>query len=339
MVISHTNAPKDSKVLVLTVGCINYDHDINHFEPIQRLFPRTIRYNYYQRFQELGRRAMNQELLNLAKEEEPHYIFYITYQNQVMLQTLEQLRAQGTVLIGWFSDDQWRFDSFSENLAKYSDFPVTTCRKAYEKYRNLGFAPIFCQWGSNPRYYKRLEEARKLYDVTFVGGRHGGRPDFVDTLRKEGIQVRTFGRGWNERISFEDMISLFSKSKINLNFSSSSVDPNLKQIKGRVFEIPMCGGFLLTEYAEGLEEWFRIDAEIACFTEVEEAVEKIRHYLSHEEERRQVAESGYRRAIECHSWDLRLIEVFQIIQGMEEEALSAPRPGLIEQFSNKLLQR
>ena len=114
---------------------------------------------------------------------------------------------------------------------------------------------------------------------------------------------------------------------------------NAKQIKGRVFEIPMCGGFLLTEYVEGLEEWFRIDAEIACFAEVGEAVEKIRHYLSHEEERRQVAESGYRRAIDCHSWNLRLIEVFQIIQGMEAEALSATRPGLMEQFANKALQR
>ncbi len=175
--------------------------------------------------------------------------------------------------------------------------------------------------------------------MTFVGGRHGWRPEFVDTLRKEGIQLHTFGKGWNERISFEDMIRLFSESKINLNFSSSSVDPNLKQIKGRVFEIPMCGGFLLTEYAEGLEEWFRIDAEIACFAEVEEAIEKIRHYLSHEEERRQVAESGYRRAIECHSWDLRFLEVFQIIQGMEEETLSTPRPGLMEQFANKALQR
>lgn len=330
---------EDKKILVLTVGCINYDHRINHFEPIQKLFPRTIGYNYYQRCQELGRRSMNQELLKLTQKEEPDYVFYLTYQNQVMLQTLEKLRAQGAILIGWFSDDQWRFDSFSKNLAKYLDFPVTTCSKAYERYRNMGFAAIFCQWGSNPRYYKRLEEARKLYDVTFVGGRHGGRSEFVETLRKEGIQVCTFGRGWNERISFEDMIRLFSVSKINLNFSSSSVDPNLKQIKGRVFEIPMCGGFLLTEYAEGLEEWFRIDAEITCFAEVEEAVEKIRHYLSHEEERTQIAESGYRRAVECHSWDLRLMEVFQIIQGNEEKALSVPRPGLMEQFANRVLQR
>lgn len=171
--------PEDRKILVLTVGCINYDHDINHFEPIQRTFPRTIRYNYYQRFQELGRKLMNKELLDLTMAEKPHYVFYITYQNQVMLETLEKLGAQGAILIGWFSDDQWRFNSFSKNLAKYIDFPVTTCRKAYEEYVALGFHPVYCQWGSNPRHYKRLKDSRKRYDVTFVGGSHGGRSDLL----------------------------------------------------------------------------------------------------------------------------------------------------------------
>jgi spore maturation protein CgeB len=337
--LSHSDALKVRKTLVLTVGCINYDHDINHFEPIQLMIPRTIRYNYYERLQQLGRKSMNEELLDLAGAEKPDYIFYITYQDQVMLRTLEELRAMGSTLIGWFSDDQWRFDSFSKNLAKYLNFPVTTCRKALQAYRTLGFHPVFCQWGSNPRYYKQTKDPETRYDVTFVGGCHGGRPEFIDALRREGIRVKAFGRGWNKRISFDDMIRVFIESKINLNFSTSSVDPSLKQIKGRVFEIPMCGGFLLTEYASGLEEWFELGAEIACFTGVREAVERIRYYLGREEERRQVAEAGCRRAMKCHSWDSRLRQVFRAVEDMERESPLSPRPGIVERFCNRVFQR
>jgi hypothetical protein len=282
---------------------------------------------------------MNEELMDLARAEKPDYVFYITYQNQVMLETLEKLRAQGIILIGWFSDDQWRFDSFSKNLAKYLTFPVTTCPKACEAYGRLGFHPILCQWGSNPRYYLPVEGVTQRYDVAFVGGSHGGRSDFVNALRKDGIRVDTFGRGWDGRVLFTDMIRLFSESKVNLNFSASSVDPHLKQIKGRVFEIPMCGGLLLTEYAPGLEEWFRIDVEIACFTDVQEAAEKIRHYLAREEERVRVLEAGYRRAMACHSWDTRLSEVFQTVQKMEEEKFLSPRPGFTERISNRVFHR
>ncbi len=330
---------EDKKVLVLTVGCINYDHDINHFEPIQHIFPRTIRYNYCERSQELGRKAMNKELLDLAKVEQPDYIFYITYQNQVMLETLVKLNNRGAVLIGWFSDDQWRFDEFSKHLSKYLQFSITTCRKAYEAYKALGYHPVLCQWGSNPRCYKRAKSTRKKHDVTFVGGRHGDRSSFVDALDKEGIRLSTFGRGWGERVSFEDMLRIFSKSKINLNFSSSSVDPSLKQIKGRVFEIPMCGGFLLTEYAPDLEEWYEIDVEIVCFTETREAIEKIRYYLDHKEERARIAEAGYRRALQSHSWDIRLREVFQKIREMENKNQSYPCPGFVEKTINKIFCR
>ena len=48
------------------------------------MIPRTIRYNYYERLQQLGRKSMNEELLDLAGAEKPDYIFYITYQDQVM---------------------------------------------------------------------------------------------------------------------------------------------------------------------------------------------------------------------------------------------------------------
>ena len=96
------------------------------------------------------------------------------------------------------------------------------------------------------------------------------------------------------------MIDIFQKSKINLNFSSSSTNKNFKnfikiflkkngntyrfydlftiftniknffkkntrQIKGRVFEITGLGCFLISENVEYLNKYFSIDKEIVIF--------------------------------------------------------------------------
>ena len=47
-------------------------------------------------------------------------------------------------------------------------------------------------------------------------------------------------------------------------FPAGEIGP-LKQIKGRNFEIPGCGGFLLTDYVPGLERYFQIGEEIVCY--------------------------------------------------------------------------
>ena len=62
------------------------------------------------------------------------------------------------------------------------------------------------------------------------------------------------------------MIEVFSRSRINLNLSNAS-NPwwrrwrrRRDQIKGRNFEVPGCGGFLLTQPADDLERYFESTA-------------------------------------------------------------------------------
>ena len=329
---------KNLKTLVLTVGCINYDHDKNHFEPIKNLFSNTLRYDYFSRTAEIGRDDMNAELIQLVREETPDYVFFITYQNQVKLDTLTKIRATGSLLIGWFSDDQWRFDQYSMKMAKYLDFQVTTDRHAYTRYLELGFNPIHCQWGCNEHHYQKKKGLQKDIDVSFVGSRHGARKASLEQLNENGIKINGFGRDWGGRISFDEMISVFNCSKINLNLSNSSVDENIKQIKGRHFEVPMCGGFLLTDYVAGLEDYFIPGQEIETFQGIEEATDKINYYLTHDEDRETIADAGYRRAITSHTWEKRLRNVFDQIHENIGRASLSPRPGFGEQLINRLFK-
>jgi spore maturation protein CgeB len=91
--------------------------------------------------------------------------------------------------------------------------------------------------------------------------------------------------------------------------SSKSVE-YVQQIKARTFEVPGCGGFLLTEKAEDLQTYYDIGTEIACFDGTRDLVDKIKYYLAHEDERMAIAQAGYARTLRDHTYGTRFEEIF-----------------------------
>ena len=83
------------------------------------------------------------------------------------------------------------------------------------------------------------------------------------------------------------------------------------QIKGRNFEIPGCGGFLLTGKADNLEQYYEIGKEVVSFTNVDDLIDKVRYYLAHDDERQAIAQSGYKRTIRDHTYTKRFTDIFQ----------------------------
>ena len=118
-------------------------------------------------------------------------------------------------------------------------------------------------------------------------------------------------------LSDRAMIDLYSRSKINLGFSTCGnthlAEKRILQIRLRDFEVPMSGGFYMVEYMEELEEFFTIGEEIVCYTDPEDLADKIRYYLAHDEERERIRLAGMRRARGEHTWHQRFQAVFQEI--------------------------
>lgn len=204
------------------------------------------------------------------------------------------------------------------------------------------------QWACNHFLYKPLN-LPKIYNVSFVGQPHSNRRKLIREIEKAGIRVECFGRGWRRgKVSQEEMIKIFSQSKINLNFAKSGgqIGPkliakiflkrkgksiklnnpkfwfdNLKaglaqrrnQIKGRNFEVLGCGSFLLTNYVEGLEEYYQIGKEVVCYQNKDDLIDKIKYYLKNEKERKAIAKAGYQRTFQDHTFEKRFNEIFKII--------------------------
>jgi spore maturation protein CgeB len=275
--------------------------DLHFRQPLQGMFRQVIVYDYLRRRVEVGLRKVNDEIMQIVRADRPAYVVWTSFYYDIRPATFDRIRREGAVVIGWFFDDEWRFEDYSRWWAPHLDYVVTNAPEAVPWYKSTNTRCILAVpvMGSVvvPTSECASPEASEMYEVTFVGAKdYGDRTERIEGLRREGISVRAFGDGWGQFLSFERMLAVFRQSRININFSRCNDPGRRLQIKARVFEVCLAGGFLLTEYAPHIEDFFEIDREIVCFRDEKELVQKIRYYLAHEDERLAIADAGFQRA-------------------------------------------
>ncbi|MBF2067330.1 MAG: glycosyltransferase [Calothrix sp. C42_A2020_038] len=99
--------------------------------------------------------------------------------------------------------------------------------------------------------------------------------------------------------------------------SQSSTQQYSQQIKGRNFEVPSCGGLILTSPADNLEDYYILGQEIICFDDTNDLINKIKYYLEYEQERHAIAQAGYERTLKEHTYTERFNSIFKHIGLLE----------------------
>ncbi len=265
------------------------------YEPLQKIFAKVIPYDYTKRMFEIGVKGSNQEIVELVRKERPKYVLWLSAAYEFLPSTFESIREEGSIVVGWFVDDEYRFDNYSKWWIPHLDYCITFDPEAVPKYEMLGARVVkvtFCEGIPVDYDWSNIEEK---YDVSFVGSLQSkpSREQYINELKNRNISVHLFGEGGGWYVSFGEMVDIFGASKINLNFAGVT-GSNRLAIKGRITEVCLAGGFLLMEYVSGIENYFEIDREIVCFHNTEELIDKVIYYLNHDEERRAIAQAGPR---------------------------------------------
>jgi spore maturation protein CgeB len=271
-------------------------------------------------------------------------LFTYFYNACVLPAAIRQIRSLGIVTVNWFCNASFQFHLVSEIAPEY-DFCLVPEKFRLEDYRRIKANPIYCQEAANPEIYHPYPRSER-YDVGFIGQAYGERPSLIRSLLDGKVKVHVWGTGWEYYrkrrpslnpmrwgkadgapkipahfirgvLSDEDLVRTFSRTKINLGFASCWTDDTsaerITQIRLRDFEIPMSGGFYVTEYQEEIEAFYEIDREIVCYRSKEELLDKIRFYLHSPARRIQIREAGRRRCLSEHTWAKRFEKVFREI--------------------------
>ena len=320
---------KNDKETILYVGIrydygkknwgLSYEH-YQFYDTLLNMDYSLIYFDYDRIKQRFGATKMAQMLREAVYLYHPDILFYFHFHDWVEHYVWKEASAElPTKTIVMLADDQWRYEE-TKPVWKLFNLIVTADSKGFEKRRKEGFANVFLtQFGCNHFLYKNLNLARTL-DVSFVGRCYGERKNFVDAIKRHGINISTFGLGWGSgrRISQADLIKIYNESKISLNISFSS-GGNRIQVKGRDFEAVACGSLLLTKDTKEIAEYFVPGEEIITYRDANDAAEKVEYYLKNEDERERIAKKGYERLLKEHTMEKRFLKIFHSAQDIKKK--------------------
>ncbi|MBU2551942.1 MAG: glycosyltransferase, partial [Proteobacteria bacterium] len=115
---------------------------------------------------------------------------------------------------------------------------------------------------------------------------------------------------------YEQLPYFYPLSRVNFNATSRQMKNGLNQ---RVFDVPACGAFVLTDHQAQIEDLFEVGREVVCYQTPEEALDLARFYLAHEGARLEIAGNGRRRVLAHHTYRHRLD---RLIRQMREDFAS-----------------
>ncbi len=100
---------------------------------------------------------------------------------------------------------------------------------------------------------------------------------------------------------------VFNRAKINLNISLRSI---VNGIPLRAFDIMASKGFLLTNYQSDFQEFFVPGEDYVYYDSYDDLLVKAEYYLSHDKEREEIAQSGFNKVKQSHSYEARIDQMF-----------------------------
>lgn len=175
-----------------------------------------------------------------------------------------------------------------------TDFPelIASYEELTSPYRKLAFETLII-WQATLEYRLECIKQTLRYSPMIVGD-----------------------NGWNELLKnentweyhpelsyYEDLPRFYPCSKINFNCTSQQMKGAVNQ---RVFDVPACNGFILTDHRYQMEKLFEPEKEIAVYYHPEEIPELIEKYSCNPDLRAQIIKSARKRIMAEHTYDCRI---------------------------------
>ena len=325
-------SPKPMGHLEIIAIYHHYNWENYSLRPALAKFGNVRHYDWFDEFnhqnkdwRQQGKANMNRALLKKVSEwlvEAPADVIFMYVSGELVYpETLAALRRFGIPMVNLALNDKEHFVSKiragrafgSRDICRHFDLCWTSTEDALIKYLAEGARPIYLPEGANPEIHKPYD-LEKTIDVSFVGQCYGNRAAVIHELSRRGMAVKAYGYGWPRGpLAVEDMVKLYSRSRINLGFGGVEGHKDTFCLKGRDFEVPMSGGLYLTEDHPEITHAFRPGEEILTYTGIESLSQKIRYYLQHPDEADTIRKKGCDRALREHTWEARFGKIFRLL--------------------------
>jgi hypothetical protein len=241
--------------------------------------------------------------------------------NTVAPAVLRDMAAAGAVITNFCFDDKTAWPgpirggrpTSTAAIAGAVDLNLTSDPEGMAKYSAHGGLCMFHAEAADPEWHRPLGLPFR-YDVSFVGACYGWRPRLIDGLRRRGVHVECFGRGWpNGPIETGAMSEVYARSRINLGFGGIGYSRNLLCLKGRDFEVPMSGALYLTQDNPELAQVFEVGRELLTYRGADDCAATIRSMLADPERAQSIRDAARARCLRDHTYRARWMQVLRTL--------------------------
>jgi len=212
----------------------------------------------------------------------------------------------------WFDNKAPQLREISVNSYAYYDAVFVFDTFYVERLHDIGIHnAAYLPFCFSPSVFYPFANQESVYDISFIGYAFKKRAKILLELLDYNLHL--IGPGWvNEhiqnrvagtRVTSEEANRLYNQSKINLNIH------HFQSVRGsntRTFEVLGAGGFLLVEPLDDLKAMFDDGKDLVFYHGIDDLKNKIDYYLVHDDERMQIAQSGYEKVCQEHTFKNRL---------------------------------
>ncbi|OBZ09710.1 spore maturation protein cgeB [Bacillus sp. FJAT-27264] len=284
---------------------------------------------------------VRQNLVELAGANHPDLVIVLDGMD-LPLEQINVLRGSGIRTAIWLTDDPYYTD-FTLKIVLHYDYVFTLERNCIDFYKGLGCQQVhYLPFGFHREHYHPTTTRSPIQrDISFIGSAYWNRINFFREVLPELMQYNTVINGiwwdrlpeapqYGERIEIGKWMSpqetalAYSGSKIVINLHRSHIDEDVNNNSlgitavspnPRTFEIAASGTLQLCDARDDMGNFYKPGEEIETFASPKEMMDKIRFYLTHEEERREIVLRAYERTLKDHTYTKRLNQLLTIIYG------------------------
>jgi hypothetical protein len=183
-------------------------------------------------------------------------------------------------------------------------------------------------YGADPDVFSPITVPAQDIDIMFYGHgreyRQGWIEDMITAPSKalpdarfavRGTKLGDLGRAQTlPYLSFSKLREYACRSKINLCITRRAHASVYGSSSSRPFELGSMGCCIVANPYEGIEEWFEPGRELFVVSSYDEAVERYRYLLSHDDERLAVGRAARERVLKQHTFRHRAHQLIGIVR-------------------------
>lgn len=256
-----------------------------------------------------GEKEVNQKAINMARAFKPDLIFMqIQAPNIIYLDTVLQLKKTGAFIINWNGDIRDKTPQWMIEMAPFIDRTLFSNLRDAGNVVNGGFLEI----GYDPEIYTPIGDSYNLPEIGFFGNNYGLNKFPLSRMRMQlnnlmqkhfRHKYAVYGNNWiNAKVNFN--VSQAEEAKayrgIKIGINLSHFDAPMYS-SDRILRIMGSGCFCLAKEYEMMP--YKDGEHLRTWRTFSELIQLINYYLSHDDERKEIAQRGQKYVLENYTFD------------------------------------